>query len=978
MRAILQCNQWIWFDNITNSEEDILWEEFSVSKPNAYIDPSQMSMWDGVYRKYNRAKQRMARPLLSMLRGVCQKHNLPLEILDKREPWKYSALNPEAIDKDFLPGIVMDDHQLRAIQRACKIECGIIDVPTGGGKGEIISGFCKAIDCPTVIVADQRVVIDQLKARLELRDIDTDIGMFYGGKRPSGQTIVVGSIQSLQPPSKIPDLPIKKSGESDEEFAKRSKKWDAMYQAYKTRQKNAKYLQGYVRRAEMLIVDECDRAISEPFKKLFRHWFKGRRRYGFCLSGETIIETVHGPRRLCDFHDGDEVILLSQNGSFQHGTILYTGEKQTYRIELENGLVLCCSEDHLLADNTGNYIRAGDITPGHLVQIENDTLVNKLKDLSNALSKVDPSFDLSKISWAGFELSRSNLEKEFVCTKINNIFSGTIEFVIDSRLLCLEDDVVSVHELHEQEFIGRGEVKQVTSTCKKISCSELSLEFQSAATISFRECFADLLPDSGVINRISTEFAKHSFNSVVDSGCHLEANGHTVSLYHCSLNHIDDFVGLHRMINTILSEAGLSPFRLIVERLTSVPLFFDGVCSFLMFWDGKPILHAVLVDHFLFVGFDSLLPSLNNMREILNTLRAQMPSKFFDLIIWAIDRAFKNATTIITSYSDDILIPWFTVIPFSFDDSHALSLLKGAPFYLCQKDAPVMSVSKMDYKEPMYDVVNVSKTANFIANSILVHNSGTPFDSDKPVEGMVMQEHLGSVIAKETRKNLVAIGRIIQCDYNMMAIGPFDGIKNSDAYDIAREEHMVQSESFHRLIAGLCKKYKGDGTLVLVEREPLGHALVEAINKMGLTAHFIYGKTPKRRRDELLRSFERREFDVLIGGKIINRGLDLAGGCENLIIATGGKLQSEFEQKIGRALRRNRRGKSRVFDFFFRCNKYLYNHSKARLKVMVGLDYETKVIFPGGSIDGAKLIERRFQVPRGYFEPAAQKRLFAE
>jgi superfamily II DNA or RNA helicase len=148
---------------------------------------------------------------------------------------------------------------------------------------------------------------------------------------------------------------------------------------------------------------------------------------------------------------------------------------------------------------------------------------------------------------------------------------------------------------------------------------------------------------------------------------------------------------------------------------------------------------------------------------------------------------------------------------------------------------------------------------------------------------------------------------------------------------------------------------------------------VEAISAVGLTAHFIYGKTPKRRRDELLRSFERREFDVLVGGKIINRGLDLSGGCENLIIATGGKLQSEFEQKIGRALRLNRRGKSRVFDFFFRCNKYLYNHSKARLKVMVSLEYDSKVIFPGGVIDGTDLIKKKFRVQKNMF--VRQKRL---
>jgi hypothetical protein len=134
MRAIIQCNKWIWFDNITTAEEDVLWQEFSVSKPNQYVDSSQLTMWDGVYRKYNRAQQRMARPLLSMLRGVCQKYELPLEILDSRQPWGFAVAKPEEINADFLPGITLDEHQITAIRRACKIECGIISVPTGGGK----------------------------------------------------------------------------------------------------------------------------------------------------------------------------------------------------------------------------------------------------------------------------------------------------------------------------------------------------------------------------------------------------------------------------------------------------------------------------------------------------------------------------------------------------------------------------------------------------------------------------------------------------------------------------------------------------------------------------------------------------------------------------------------------------------------------------------------------------------------------------
>jgi superfamily II DNA or RNA helicase len=103
---------------------------------------------------------------------------------------------------------------------------------------------------------------------------------------------------------------------------------------------------------------------------------------------------------------------------------------------------------------------------------------------------------------------------------------------------------------------------------------------------------------------------------------------------------------------------------------------------------------------------------------------------------------------------------------------------------------------------------------------------------------------------------------------------------------------------------------------------------------------------------------------VLIGGKIVNRGLDLSGGCESLILATGGQLWSDFNQKIGRAVRHNSNGKGRVYDFLFRTNKYLYKHSRARLQAVVEMGYKATVIYKGGKIDGRELIRRRFRLPR--------------
>lgn len=523
MRAVITDNKWIHFEAITTDEEDILWHEFSVSDKNVYVDPQQMGTWDGVYRKYNKGKRRIARPLLAMLMDICDNYNLVLNIVDKRPIWQYQALDPNSIDAHFLPDITLDPHQIEATRRACRTECGIVDVPTGGGKTEIMCCIAKAISCPTVILADQTVVVSQLKQRLELRDVAEEVGVFYAGKRPNDELIVVGSIQSISPPTTLPSPPQHRAKESVEDYESRKAQWERRVDAFRTRRKNAKYLQRYSKQAEMIMVDECDRASSGQYKNLFRHHFSGRRRYGF---------------------------------------------------------------------------------------------------------------------------------------------------------------------------------------------------------------------------------------------------------------------------------------------------------------------------------------------------------------------------------------------------------------------------------------------------------SGTPIDAEKPVQAMVMQEHLGSPFIKVSRRYLERINRIIPCAYYMLAVGVDGSPAEASAYDIAYDNIMVESEHFHDLVVSICNQHPNDTTLILVDRVALGHHLESRLTAAGYSVRFVYGATSKPRRDEALRGFEQKQFNILIGGKIINRGLDLSGGCDNLIMATGGKLESEFIQKVGRALRHNSKGHSKIFDFYFRNNKYLYNHSKARLKAMVNAGYKTTVLFPGGKIDGARLIRGRFRIPK--------------
>lgn len=514
-------NKFIFFQNTSVYEEELLDKTLSVaSKKNNFVVPNTRSLWDGVYRYYHRGFKRAPRPMLGMVLNMLNSRNIPYDIIDSRpEENKEKIIDASSIDEDFLQGIKLMDYQIEAIKKGINSEVGIFDIPTGGGKTEVITALCKAISVPTIILADQIIIVRQIKERLALRDI-TDVGMFYAGKRPNGQTLVVGSPASLVLPSQ-PKEPAE-SEYTKEQYAKKMATYEKAMEAWKSRKKNTKILQEYVKRSDMIIIDECDKASSDTYKYIFKYLYNGRRRYGF---------------------------------------------------------------------------------------------------------------------------------------------------------------------------------------------------------------------------------------------------------------------------------------------------------------------------------------------------------------------------------------------------------------------------------------------------------SGTPIDPDKPVEEYRMKSHLGNIIYKQDRRRLEELNRIIPFTYRMMVM---DGsIRDARAYDIALNDFVFNNLALHNMIAGLCIKHKNSGSekngiMILVDRDVLGENLKTVLSARGINTEFIHGKTSKSKNKEVIESFEKRDLDVLIGGKIASRGLDLKGGCEYLIDLTSGKLTSEFIQRVGRAVRVNKIGKSVVYGMFYRCNKYLYGHSKKRMNIVIDMGYPVEVYHKNGMISGEDLKNRNY------------------
>ncbi len=519
MIANIANNNDIIFTNITPWEEELLDKHFSAHVPNQrYINTSEQS-WDGVYRKYNRKTRRIARPLLAELRLLAHVKDLSLAIEDHRGPDTAKVLDISQVNNNLLPGITLKDFQVDGIKAVYGADCGVFHVGTSGGKGELIAAICKVIECPTVIMSEQRIVVDQLVKRLQLRMVCEEPGMFYAGKTPNGQMILVGTIQSLVLPKALPDPPVKEKCKNDKDYEKKKAAYDQKCKAYFTRKKNAKNLHSIIGKCDMLMVDECDLAVSDTWKKLFRYWYHGRRRYGF---------------------------------------------------------------------------------------------------------------------------------------------------------------------------------------------------------------------------------------------------------------------------------------------------------------------------------------------------------------------------------------------------------------------------------------------------------TGTLNDPDKPIQALVLKEHIGSTIYRQKVSDIQAAGLAVPLVYYALAFGE-DGQKDdASAYDIAIDEQMVNNERFHLKIAEICARYPDEGTVILVDRDNLGHALNELIPG----SVFYHGKSSAKNRKAMIEKFESRECKVFIGGKNVRRGMDLKGGCENLIIATGGRLRSEFDQQLGRARRLNSLGRARVFDFFHLGNKYLYEHSRKRLKFIHSMEYPSRVVFRDGAVESTEFLRSRFRKPR--------------
>ena len=267
-------NHYVYLDQITAQQDEIVYQHFSAKDPDVgYIVDTLNQSWDGWYRKYNKRRQCLAQPFLDELLALCEKHNWPVDVVDSRPP--LYVPDESDVRPDILPGITLYDHQMRALTASLQHPIGTFMHHTGAGKTELMAALIKLYKCPTLVIAEKTIVVDQIKRVLELREVVEEVGVFYSGRTPTGQLVCVGSIQSITSPTK----PVRERGMKQEDF-------DRILQGYVSRYKRSKMLQkALLPRCKMLLIDECDLSTSAQYNTVFK-LSEARRRYGFSGSLE--------------------------------------------------------------------------------------------------------------------------------------------------------------------------------------------------------------------------------------------------------------------------------------------------------------------------------------------------------------------------------------------------------------------------------------------------------------------------------------------------------------------------------------------------------------------------------------------------------------------------------------------------------------------------------------------------------------------
>lgn len=265
----------------------------------------------------------------------------------------------------------------------------------------------------------------------------------------------------------------------------------------------------------------------------------------------------------------------------------------------------------------------------------------------------------------------------------------------------------------------------------------------------------------------------------------------------------------------------------------------------------------------------------------------------------------------------------------------------------------VTSVRKVPSPRTVYDL-QVGGAYNFVANGLLVHNSGTPLSR---TDGKSIQiiGATGPVIYRVKAAELADKGWVSRPKVTAVQ---HRQISNKMTWQGVQKELIERSRLRNGLVCKIVKK-AAKPCLVFVNGIQHGVALAKYFREDGLTAEFVSGSASIETRKQACQDLAHGNIDVLVATTIFNEGVDVPE-IRSVVLASGGKSPIATLQRLGRGARiaEGKQGFELwdIADVGCGCTDpdfqgiphngcaWLSRHTKERIRAIEGEGYEVEVV----------------------------------
>ena len=235
--------------------------------------------------------------------------------------------------------------------------------------------------------------------------------------------------------------------------------------------------------------------------------------------------------------------------------------------------------------------------------------------------------------------------------------------------------------------------------------------------------------------------------------------------------------------------------------------------------------------------------------------------------------------------------------------------------------------------------------------SIRVALTATPFMRDDAEDNMRLMAAFGPVLIQVSEKLLIDRGVLSTPSFKFHVSKAHPKLHRTSPWQRAYQLGYMENRFMHLDIVAEAKMAaeRKLPVMTLVQRTDHGDVLSMAMRDAGLRVEFIRGDNDQVERKQALRRLAKGEIDVLIGTTILDVGVDMpAIGLVQL--AGGGKAQVALRQRIGRAMRRKKKGPNVCFvtDYSVELNEHLKGHSQTRRAIIEATPGFGERIIPKG------------------------------